>query len=722
MNSPQMMPNSLSIEDILALKERRNRLAMQHGLPPMGALMTNQYGMKWMVDGHMFAPDLGSLARDNGPVKAQDPRDLLPIIIPQNLSQRLMDFFIETDRCTSKYLLFVDTLPHLRSWQAHAHGHWVDDASDPGRILFFLDAAHLHETILAHELAHVWLALVEDCEDDRSLRSLSDAGKVRQLQYVQSFVLDCKVNEVIRERGFDMTIIAEQQREAILSLAAAVASGYCPPYRREAALVALSIATSLLNPTEESAPSASPRGVGEVASALKLLERGLPEVYRLAKQLADSVRQYGYADRKAICQTIDQCLQLTFGFTDGAFDIAAELEELPPLEAFQDKYPQYLAGLPVKAKLEVGRIMAKLKIKDANWRLSGTPAGRVQIAFQGSDGHWTEPVVLQNAPHWSVPTQACALPLLNNPASLSAPQLPVLLRASSAHLQIVPTGMASQPSFSQVSIVQPPVMPAPAVATPLPSMPMPWQPGRPFVGQPAPNLNPPRRLHGRNYMPGVALWLSQARLEEQLQGETSYGYGFNNPVINFDSSGEKPQHPHYCNYDSDCPLNIVRKVEGFCETIRGAWSPSLLNQINHCITQTSRRHALNLQLLTPNRLECLRNFCRQTGIVKCQTAADPMCSTNCGYTPGARPHNQPYPGISPVVNICLNDLTHVNCGNAYDHSIAPFDAVFLHELAHACGVSHGGSDTDISRQRNEAWACCLYNIRFRGRNGSRCWR
>ncbi len=156
---------------------RRNDIAVRHGLPAIGSRMVNGHGIEWLVDGHSFLPDLTSLARDGGQVTKQDPRDLLPVIIPQNASQRLKDFWIETDRCTSKYLVAVDTMPGLRPHQAHPDGHWVDAWSSPDAIHFFLDANHVDETIFAHEIAHVWIDLVEDCEDYRVLRDLSDTSR-----------------------------------------------------------------------------------------------------------------------------------------------------------------------------------------------------------------------------------------------------------------------------------------------------------------------------------------------------------------------------------------------------------------------------------------------------------------------------------------------------------------------------------------------------------------
>ena len=231
--------------ELAVLRENRNSLAVRHGLPPIGATMSNQHGIVWRVDGHFFAPTLASIAR--GPVTAENPRDLFPVLHPQNFSPRLLEFIGETDRCTSKQLLMLDTMPQLRPGEAHPDGHWVDAWSNPSFIPVFLDAAHAHETIIAHEIGHVWIDLVDDCEDYRILRDLSDTARVFLWTSVQSFVLDRKVNEVLRRKGFDTSIMDAHLDELLASLACALLAGYQPPNQAEAAFLSLSLATAMLD-------------------------------------------------------------------------------------------------------------------------------------------------------------------------------------------------------------------------------------------------------------------------------------------------------------------------------------------------------------------------------------------------------------------------------------------------------------------------------------------
>jgi hypothetical protein len=91
--------------------------------------------------------------------------------------------------------------------------------------------------------------------------------------------------------------------------------------------------------------------------------------------------------------------------------------------------------------------------------------------------------------------------------------------------------------------MQKPSQPAPVRNVP--------QPGVSPVAAPAPfaastpktlNTSMPGGSHiRRTYAPGIARFLSQVRLAEQLGGEQLYGYAINNPINYVDPSGNRPQ-------------------------------------------------------------------------------------------------------------------------------------------------------------------------------------
>lgn len=488
-------------QEIALLKETNNQIAVRHGLPPVGSTMINQYGIEWLVDGHVFVPTLSTLSRGTDP-DVDDPRDLYPVILPQNLSPRLTNFIAETDRCTSKVIMPLDTLPHLRPHSAHTYGHWIDGLDSPHRILMFLDAAHAHETIIAHEIGHIWIDLVEDCEDYRIFRDISDAPKVHQWTNLQSFVLDNKVNEVLREKGFDMSVIENDVEESLLSFAAAIRSGYRPPTAREAAFVASTLATAMLD-YEIGAQNT----LQSLDMASTVFRQDLPDVYELACHLAASVRRHGYADRASIRKAVDACALLAFAFVGEPLNLDTDFVEEVPTEDYNDKYPEYFSGLPVPAKLEIARAMARLKIPGGSeCRLEYSSTGSAHVKFCQRSGDWTKPVLLKNLRR---------------------------LPQSTAFAGSNPMPQRGRPTMNKSFLSTPPNNSlhagtiSPAISPPLSGV----QPVFPTGGS-----------NGRrSYGPGLARFLSQARLAEQLGGEHPYGYAMNNPLINSYPSGLEPK-------------------------------------------------------------------------------------------------------------------------------------------------------------------------------------
>jgi hypothetical protein len=487
--------------------------------------------MQWVVIDHIHAPNLVSYARDRGLSSPHNPADLLPRVAAEHLSQRLLDFWIETDRCTSKAFLIVDTLPHLRPQYAFRHGHSVDAWSVPDATLFAFDFANIHESIIAHEIAHLWIDLVEDCEDYRSPVDWLDTARAQQILFIQSFVLDRKVNQVVRERGFDLSIFAEHSRQAISNFTKATLLGHCPPTRPEAVMNALMIASALLEQedglhSKEASETHAPVLCydGSMASALRLLRDAVPEIYDLAERFVAAVQKHGTDNREQIRHAIDECLIIAFEFTGDPLNLETELHEDAPNETYQlDKMPDFLPGWPVRAKIEANKIRAKLRVgNNAPHRLSQNLSGAMQIEFLHPCGAWTSPVIVPHAPY---------VPQLSAPHSALPPGLRHL---PPAVLNLLPeTVRTQQPPKTGMHAMQtgvPPVIPSqvpqlPAIPA-LPDMSASW------FGA---SSKPP---YGRSYMAGVGLWLSEARLQEQLDlREHPYTYANNNPLSFVDPEG-----------------------------------------------------------------------------------------------------------------------------------------------------------------------------------------
>jgi hypothetical protein len=89
--------------------------------------------------------------------------------------------------------------------------HCTNYSGNPEESYIFFDLASGHETTFAHEVAHLWFIFVENGDGCRVLNDQSDNAKLNQLDFIQSFVLDLRVNDLIAERGFDMELVNHDQ-------------------------------------------------------------------------------------------------------------------------------------------------------------------------------------------------------------------------------------------------------------------------------------------------------------------------------------------------------------------------------------------------------------------------------------------------------------------------------------------------------------------------------
>jgi hypothetical protein len=89
----------------LTLKEAMNDRAKTHSMPPVGTRYTNAHGVEWRVESYDFFVASTTFARYPGDC------GYLPVVNPQNPSKRLQSFISEVDRCTTRWVLFLDTMP-----------------------------------------------------------------------------------------------------------------------------------------------------------------------------------------------------------------------------------------------------------------------------------------------------------------------------------------------------------------------------------------------------------------------------------------------------------------------------------------------------------------------------------------------------------------------------------------------------------------------------------
>jgi hypothetical protein len=275
----------------LSLDDSLNERAELHGMPPIGTKTISEDGIEWEIVNYGFFPLPAGLAR------YPNDSDYLPLVWPTGISERLAKLLSETDHCTSKHILFIDTMPAVHPLNVGENLHYAISSSNPDESYILLDTASAHETTFAHEIAHLWLNYVQYGGDGmRRLREEAwDNTKYMQLNFVQSFVVDLKVNDLIAERGFDMSLITADEINGLLSLRDAIAIGYQPPAPRAALLHSITIADAILDqkrwPDEEKQ---------RLADLLEFFEAATPPVYRMAQELVEIVRRNGYESREAI--------------------------------------------------------------------------------------------------------------------------------------------------------------------------------------------------------------------------------------------------------------------------------------------------------------------------------------------------------------------------------------------------------------------------------------
>jgi RHS repeat-associated protein len=492
-----------------ARRERNNQLAISVGLPTVGAKMLNKYGIEWVVESHVYVPTPGTINRWRAG-EGERAEDLYPSVVPLNLSSRFNEFIGAVDRCTTKTFVLLDTTPELRP-SAVQGSHSLDTIGDTGANLVFIDAARLHETVLAHEIGHAWTQYVDQCEDERVMEEVSDPQRLHQLHFVQSFVLDLKVNDLIRRKGFDMSPIGSDQAASILSLCQALESGYRPPNRREEVFMALLLASQMLE--EDSGQMYALVNARNAVTRIMNKNEGLAY---LAERFAGAVRSHGFSNRDAIRRAIDDCLTIAFEFTGDGIDLDNDLVTPDAEEPNFDKYPEWIHGVPVRLKVDVGRIMARESIPaESRWSLSCGPDGQTLLGFELPGGMTCGPWELDYPYPFDRTSEALRLMAINR---LNRERL----------MSLTPQVVGHSPANSGV-----------------------------------PSYN-----HRRHYMAGLGRFLTQARLEEQLRGEHAYGYALNNPVTMTDPSGLYPKVNCHSNPSREKDLrDAVKKV---CDALKGA--------------------------------------------------------------------------------------------------------------------------------------------------------
>lgn len=471
-------------------------------LPTIGSRLRNRHGVEWGVADHTCAKN--ALTKPDADQEAM----CYPVVFPENLSDLFNEFLAEIARCTPKIILPLDTMPKVFTNRSHPGGHSMDAWSHPEAIHIFIDTDDCCEVVLAHELAHAWIDLVKGIEDHRVWRDLQDQGRYMQVQYMQNFVLDFAVDQVLTEKGFDQTRIRADWEAASSQLRIAAQHGYRPQNPREAIYMASHLASVLVEESVSSLPV-------PLADYLPVVKRNLPEIFSTASGLAQAVSDSFPVDGLSAVKAIDSVLEQSFAFTDPGLDYESQLLYVEPLVDWEmNKTPDWLHDQPVRAKCEIGVAMARLGATSADVPILSANGPLVEICFQRPDGSRTDSVLLEHA----------VIPARAGDEVRRANRVIEEMRQGKKRMEEMKKRMEPKPMASP---------------NPMANLPGTPKPGNPGVPLPPPMSGP----HSRGYSPGMARWLTKVRMEEMLAGEHPYGYANQNPVTMIDPAGLQPIFP-----------------------------------------------------------------------------------------------------------------------------------------------------------------------------------
>jgi len=330
----------------------------EHLVRPPGTTYSNPAGVRFQILGYRkfdFRGAPGPVARD-GLVRyhgGEPPVRVLPLVAHINPSPRLARLYGEVDAVTPKQIIVADAAGvDPRSRQLLQGLHFASWREIPDTVAVTIDSNDCSEGIIAHEFMHVWLDLVEGYEDHREYRNVDNGQNYFQVICVQSFIIDCKVQAALIERGFELGRFTQDIVDALCENAIALCTGQRPGNRIQAAFGARILARAFAVPelyefTDEHWE--------KIAYAREIFERHVPEVAVLADRFTAAFKRHNYRDRGSAERLIDECLRLHFDFIQEPLDLKRDLIVRPDLIEWRNKFPHILPNVPPDAKHDILR-------------------------------------------------------------------------------------------------------------------------------------------------------------------------------------------------------------------------------------------------------------------------------------------------------------------------------------------------------------------------------
>jgi len=355
----------------------------QYRLRSPGHTYRNRAGMQFMVANYAQFGFKHTPARLDG-TKALElfhgdrpPTSVLPVIAHLNPSQRLRELYREVLAVTPRHLLIADAAGLPEECRQIMDGlHFTSWREYPELMVVVVDSGECREDILAHELMHIWLDLVADYEDHRIHRDPSDGRGVFTVISVQSFVIDCKVQEKLIERGFPLRQFTSDIVDTLHQHAVATEAGFALANRSQEAVMARLLARPWAVPelyefTEDDWE--------KIRHARRVIECQLPRLARLADGFVKAFRRHRYTEKHEALKLIDECLGLQFGYIQQDFDQARDLRIEPDRSGTNDRF---MPNAPAEAREDVLRRLVRgdwpIGTRVVTKRLKG---GRFQVTI-----------------------------------------------------------------------------------------------------------------------------------------------------------------------------------------------------------------------------------------------------------------------------------------------------------------------------------------------------
>jgi len=284
----------------------------------------------------------------------------LPVISHVNPSPRLLKLAKEVDIVTPKQICLIDAWAVSEQSRQILQG--MNSASwreTPDKISIVIDSNVCHEGIMAHELMHVWLDLIEDYEDHRRYRDTSNGKNAFAVISAQSFVLDCMVQKRLKERGFSMEYFTRDLVDSLYENAVAAESGVLP----HGSSVETVIARLLSRPW--AVPELFDLGNDDwdkIRYAKRIFKKLMPDTVYLSKQITKLFKRYNYESKSEMPRLIDEIINLHFRYIDEPFELSRDLIMTHDQITYSDKFPNKLPNVPPQIKYEIHKRLIRDKL------------------------------------------------------------------------------------------------------------------------------------------------------------------------------------------------------------------------------------------------------------------------------------------------------------------------------------------------------------------------